>query len=86
MKVKVRKWKGPQQSSPAMDAFILWQIGKMSGSCYERIVLKCGKERWLIRPSWHGEECPSNGKRAGIECRCDNCDHFLVCFPEPGRS
>lgn len=65
-----------------MDAFILWMVGKMPGECYERIAVKSGKEDWLYHPSLQGEECPSNGKRPGIECRCDECDHFLFCFPE----
>ena len=82
MKVKVRKWPHAHLSTPALDAFILWQVGKMPGACYERIALKCGKEDWLYQPSLQGEDCPSNGRHTGIECRCDNCDLFLFCFPE----
>lgn len=26
--------------------------------------------------------CLGNGQHDGIECQCDNCDHFLLCFPE----
>lgn len=67
-------------STPAVDAWLLWMIGKMPGECFERILLKHGKEDWLYHPSLMGEECPSNGKHKGVECRCDNCDTFLFCF------
>lgn len=86
MKVKVRKFRGPKESCQAFDAFILWMIGRMPGECYERIALKCGKEDWLYHPSLQGEECPSNGEHPGIECRCDNCDTFLFCFPQYDRT
>ena len=33
-------------------------------------------------PSHHGEECQGNGRHPGIPCCCDNCDHFLTCFPD----
>lgn len=82
MKVKVTRWKGPPTSSPAMDAFILWMIERMPGECFQRIMLKYGKEDWLYHPSLQGEHCPSNGKNPGIECRCDECDTFMFCFPE----
>lgn len=82
MKVKVRKWHGPRLSSPAMDAFILWMIGRMQGECFERMMMKSGKEDWLYRPSLKGEGCPSNGAHPGVECRCDECDYYLFCFPE----
>ena len=25
--------------------------------------------------------CPGNGEQ-GFECCCDECDHYLLCFPE----
>lgn len=28
------------------------------------------------------DACPGNGQHEGIECQCDNCDHFLLCYPE----
>lgn len=28
------------------------------------------------------EFCEGNGKHKGVECCCDECDHFLACFPE----
>ncbi len=82
MKVKVRKWRHAHPKTPALDAFILWQVGKMPGECFERIMLKHGKEHWLYHPSHHGKECPSNGEHKGVECRCDECDYYLECFPD----
>lgn len=35
-----------------------------------------------LTPSWHGKECLGSGDWLGYECCCDNCDHFLVCFPD----
>jgi len=63
-----------------MDAFILWQVGKMPGECFERICLKHGKEHWLYRPSSLGARCFSNGEHPGIECRCDECDFAGLCW------
>lgn len=82
MKVKVRKWEGCPTKCPALDAWFLWMMGRMPGECYERMALKHGKEHWLYRPSRHGEYCPSNGEHPGIECRCDECDWYLKCFPD----
>lgn len=82
MRVKVKKWVGPAKSSPAMDAWFLHELGRMPGECYQRIRLKHGRGMWLYRPSHHGEKCPSNGEHKGIECRCDNCDWYLLCFPD----
>ena len=28
------------------------------------------------------DACLGNGQHDGIECQCDNCDHFLACYPE----
>lgn len=82
MKVKVRKWRHAHPKTPALDAWFLWTIGKMPGECFERILLKHGKEHWLYHPSHHGKECPSNGEHKGVECRCDECDYYLECFPD----
>lgn len=35
-----------------------------------------------LNPSYHGEECLYNGEHTGVECCCDNCDYYLVCFPD----
>lgn len=34
----------------------------------------------LLKPSHHGEQCPGNGE--DLECCCDECDHYLTCFPD----
>ena len=34
------------------------------------------------QPSLGGTECKGNGKHEGIEIQCDECDYFLICFPE----
>lgn len=35
-----------------------------------------------LTPSHHGENCLGNGEHPGIECQCDECPHYLTCFPE----
>lgn len=35
-----------------------------------------------ITPSYHGKDCLGNGEHPGYECCCDNCEHFLNCYPE----
>lgn len=35
-----------------------------------------------LTPSWHGIECLGNGDWPGYECCCDECDYYLVCFPD----
>ena len=80
MKVRVKK-RPTSHRMACLDAWFLWSIGRMSGEVFERVCLKYGQERSLIRPG-HGKDCPSNGEHPGIHCRCDNCDYFLRCFPE----
>lgn len=82
MKVKVRRWPDAHPKTPTLDAWFLWMIGRMPGECFERIALRHGRENCLYNPSHHGELCPSNGEHQGIECRCDECDYYLDCFPE----
>ena len=36
----------------------------------------------LLKPGFLGKDCPGNGMQPGVECCCDECDHFLTCFPE----
>lgn len=36
----------------------------------------------ILTPSYHGKECLGNGSWVGYECCCDECDHFMTCFPE----
>lgn len=35
-----------------------------------------------LTPSYHGEHCLGTGEYAGYECCCDECDHYLTCFPD----
>lgn len=35
-----------------------------------------------LTPSYHGKDCLANGENAGYECACDECDHYLECFPD----
>ena len=37
---------------------------------------------FLLKPGPMGKDCPGNGTHPGLECCCDECDHFLVCFPQ----
>ncbi len=34
-----------------------------------------------LKPSLGGTECQGNGKHDDIEIQCDECDYFLVCYP-----
>ena len=34
-----------------------------------------------LTPSYHGIDCLGNGEWPGYECQCDECDHYLTCFP-----
>lgn len=38
----------------------------------------------VLTPSYHGKQCQGNGDHPGIECCCDECDYYLICFPEYG--
>jgi len=78
MKVTVKKWKGPQKSNIAMDAWLLWRVGRMPGEIFRRIAIKNHREKFLYYPK-DGEHCPSNGKFPGIECRCNGCPFVLSC-------
>lgn len=35
-----------------------------------------------LTPSFHGEKCLGNGEHSDYECCCDECDYYLLCFPE----
>lgn len=35
-----------------------------------------------LTPSYQGKECLGNGLWPGYECCCDECDYYLICFPE----
>ncbi len=33
-------------------------------------------------PSPNGEKCKGNGSNKYVECMCDECEHYLECFPD----
>ncbi len=33
-------------------------------------------------PSYHGEKCRYNGEDPDYEIACDECDYYLLCFPD----
>ena len=35
-----------------------------------------------LTPSYHGEKCLGNGEHPGIPCCCDECNYYLICFPD----
>lgn len=35
-----------------------------------------------LTPSLHGEDCLGNGEHEGFECCCDECDYYLICWPD----
>ena len=36
----------------------------------------------LLTPGFHGELCLGNGEHDGYECCCDECNYYLICFPD----
>ena len=36
----------------------------------------------MLVPSYHGEDCPGSGDLPEFECCCDECEHYLACFPD----
>lgn len=36
----------------------------------------------ILTPSYHGELCRHNGDNPDYEIACDECDYYLVCFPD----
>ena len=36
----------------------------------------------LLTSGFHGKDCLGNGEHIKYECCCDECDHYLECFPE----
>lgn len=72
MKVKVRRRKTAQE---AWADFVKHYMPKKPG----RLIDPTGTP---LTPSFHGEDCLGNGEHPGIECCCDECDHYLTCFPD----
>ena len=36
----------------------------------------------ILTPSFQGRKCLGNGRYAGYECCCEECDYYLDCFPQ----
>ena len=36
----------------------------------------------VLTPSYHGELCRHNGDNPNYEIACDECDFYLMCFPD----
>lgn len=36
----------------------------------------------VLTPSFQGEKCRHNGNHVEFELACDECDFYLVCFPD----
>ena len=36
----------------------------------------------ILTPSFHGELCRHNGENPDYEIACDECDYYLMCFPD----
>ena len=39
-------------------------------------------EEEILTPSYHGTLCRYNGENPDYEIACDECDFYLICFPE----
>ena len=35
-----------------------------------------------VVPGFHGINCPHNGLDDNQDCHCDECDYYLVCYPD----
>lgn len=57
-------------------------IVELGHHCYEKEFNKnCDSDGLMLNPG-NPDKCLGNGKMRKIEYRCDECDHFLICFPE----
>ena len=36
----------------------------------------------ILTPSYHGELCRHNGDNPDYEIACDECNFYLICFPD----
>lgn len=46
------------------------------------LIEKLEKMEEILTPSYHGELCRHNGENSDYEIACDECDNYLVCFPD----
>lgn len=38
-------------------------------------------KEFVPNPSLDGKDCLGNGEHEEIEIQCDECDYYLICFP-----
>ena len=63
------------RSTPSIDDF----LKEYKGAFAER------RQRNIkLTPSPNGEKCKGNGT-GKAECCCDECDYYLICFPQNGK-
>ena len=39
-------------------------------------------DKEILTPSYHGELCRHNGENPDYEIACDECNFYLLCFPD----
>lgn len=40
------------------------------------------RDEAVLTPSYHGTLCRHNGENPDYEIACDECDFYLMCFPD----
>jgi len=50
--------------------------------CQSSVIKENNMKNIQLTPSPNGEKCIGNGQKKDIECMCDECEHFLECYPE----
>lgn len=50
--------------------------------CQTSVIKEKQLENIRLISSYNGERCIGNGRHKGVECMCDECDHFLECYPD----
>lgn len=49
--------------------------------CQTSIIKEQQLKNIRLIPSPNGERCIGNGRHKGVECMCDECEHYIECFP-----
>lgn len=50
--------------------------------CQTSVIKEKQLENIRFISSSNGERCIGNGRHKGVECMCDECEHYLECFPD----
>lgn len=50
--------------------------------CQTSVIKEKQLENIRLISSSNGERCIGNGRHKGVECMCDECEHYLECFPD----